>query len=190
MVDDTCSCRRSEDTKSNVHGRTLMDMVNGLHMPILNDMNCFLDTKRYTCYSASGGSSVVDYAMVHINDLRMIKEFWLGEKHIESNHLVFGLTLDICPKVKLVEGVVGTGTFCVNVDKKQACVGHLDSLSSTLTIGTWVDLRGAMLKIAIQIFGKPKTKHTHVKGLPCKKWFDDDFKVACRTLKALLEGQE
>ena len=81
-------------------------------MPILNGMKCFLDTKGYTCYSTSGGSSVVDYAMVHINDLCMIKEFLLGEKHLESDPLALGLTLDICPHVRLVEGVVGIGTFC------------------------------------------------------------------------------
>ena len=50
----------------------VMDMVNGLHMLILNGMKSFCDAKGYTCYLASGGSSVVDYAMVHINYLCMI----------------------------------------------------------------------------------------------------------------------
>ena len=56
-----------------------------------------------------------------------------------------------------MEGLVGTTTFHVNVDKKQTYDGHLDSLLSTLTISTWADLRDAMLNIAIEVFGKPKT---------------------------------
>ena len=79
----------------------------------------FPNAKEYTCYLASGGSSVVNYAMVHINDLCMIKEFWLGEKHLESDHLTLDLTLDICPHVGLVEDVVGTSAFCVNLDKNK-----------------------------------------------------------------------
>ena len=66
---DTHWCRNSKDIDTNTHGHALMDMVNGLHMPILNGMKCFLNIEGHTCYSASGGSSVVDYAMVHINDL-------------------------------------------------------------------------------------------------------------------------
>ena len=50
----------------------------------------------------------------------MIKEFWVGEKHLESNHPGLGLILDICPHVGLVDGVVGIGAFRVDVDKKQA----------------------------------------------------------------------
>lgn len=187
---DTCWYRHSEDTDTNAHGRALMDMVNGLHMPILNGMNCFPDTTGYTCYSASGGSSVVDYAMIHMDALCMIKEFWLGEKHPESDHLALGLTLDICYHVGSAEGAVGTGAFRVDVDKKQAYTGHLDSLLSNLTMNTWADLRDAMLNTAIEVFGKPKTNHKHVKGLPCKKWFDDECKVARRALKVLPEGQE
>ena len=87
-------------------------------MPILNGMNCFPNTKGYTCYSTSVGSSVVDYAMIHTNDLCMIKEFWLVEKHLESDHLALGLTLYICLHVNLVEGKVGNRAFYVDVDKK------------------------------------------------------------------------
>ena len=54
---DMCLCRHSEDTNTNAYSRALMDMVNGLHMPILNGVDYFPDTKGYTCYSASGGSS-------------------------------------------------------------------------------------------------------------------------------------
>ena len=101
---------------------------------------------------------------------------------------MLGLTLDICPHVELVEDVVGIGAFRVDVDKKQAYARHLDSLLSNLTIRTRADLRDAMLNTATEVFGKPKTNHKHVKGLPCKKWFDDECKVACRTLKALPKG--
>ena len=61
---------------------------------------------------------------------------------------------------------------------------------SNLIVSTWVDLRYAMLNPNLEVFGKPKTNHKHVKGLPRKKWFDDECKVACRTLKALPEGHK
>ena len=89
-----------------------------------------------------------------------------------------------------MEDVVGTSAFCVNVDKKQAYVGHLDSLLSNLTISTWADFKDAMLNIAIEVFEKPKTNHTHVKGLPCRKWFDDNYKLTRKTLKALPKGRK
>ena len=120
----------------------------------------------------------------------MLKDFWLGEKHLESNHLVLGLTLHICPHVGLEEVVVGTNTSSVNVDKKQAYTSYLDSLLSNLTISTWANLRDAMLNIATEVFGKPKANHKHVKGLLCKKWFDDECKVACKTLKSLQKGNK
>ena len=84
--------------------------------------------------------------------------------------------------------MVGIGAFCVNVDKKQAYLGHLGSLLSNLTISTLANLRDTMLNIAIEVFKKPKTNHKHIKGLPCKKWLDDECKVVHKTLKALLKG--
>ena len=84
-----------------------------------------------------------------------------------------------------MKGVVGTGTFRVDVDKKQANVGHLDSLLRALTISTWADLRDSMLNTTIEVFGKPKTNHKHAKGLPCKKWFDDTCKMARKQLKGI-----
>ena len=79
---DACWSRQSEDKDTNAYGHALMDMINGLHMPILNGTRCFPHTGGHTCYSASGGHSVVDYVMVHMNNLHIVKQ--LGEKHPES----------------------------------------------------------------------------------------------------------
>lgn len=53
--------RSSADEMINLHGRALRCMMNGMHMPILNGMKLFPRTNEMTCYSANGGSCVVDY---------------------------------------------------------------------------------------------------------------------------------
>ena len=111
---------------------------------------------------------VVDYAMIHMNDLCMVKEFWLGEKNSETDHLALGVTLDICYYVGHEEGTKGNGALRVDEDKKQVYAGHLDSFLSNLTTNTWADLRDAMLNTAVEVFGRPKGRLKNVRGMPCK----------------------
>ncbi|MCO5606659.1 hypothetical protein L7F22_060847 [Adiantum nelumboides] len=67
----------------------------------------------------------------------------------------------------------GTGAFRMDVNKKQAYAGELDSLMHNANGSIWVDLRDAILSAAEEALGKPKNNHKKVKGLLCKKWFDE-----------------
>lgn len=73
--------RISEHDLINAQGRALRCMMNGMHMPILNGMQLFPGTNGTTCFSASGGHSVLDYALAHVDALPDIKSFKIGEKH-------------------------------------------------------------------------------------------------------------
>ena len=50
---------------------------------------------------------------------------------------------------------------------------------------SWADLKTCMLQETQDVIGDKKRHHKAIKGLPCKKWFDDSYKTARKHLKGL-----
>lgn len=55
------------DDTVNQHGKALYGMVNGMYMPILNGMCLFPNTGGIPTVLQSGGSSVLDYVIAHMD---------------------------------------------------------------------------------------------------------------------------
>ena len=56
-------------------------------------MRLFPGTGKITCFSASGGQCVLNYALVHVNALPHITDFKIGSKWPESDHLPLWLSI-------------------------------------------------------------------------------------------------
>ena len=50
---------------------------------------------------------------------------------------------------------------------------------------SWADLKKCLLETVGEVIGNKKRHRKDVKGLPCKKWFDDQCKNARKKLKGL-----
>ena len=70
--------RASQDVMVNAQGRTLCNLMQGMHLLVLNGMHLFPHTQGYTCHTASDGHSVVDYALVHLKAIHIVNKFELG----------------------------------------------------------------------------------------------------------------
>ena len=71
--------RQSQDKTMNAQGRELCNLMDGMHLLVLNGMHLYPLTNEYTCHTANSGHSVVDYALVHINAMRWyVDNFELG----------------------------------------------------------------------------------------------------------------
>lgn len=176
------------DDMVNTHGQAL-SIVNGLHMPILNGMQLFLGTGGPTCYLARGGSSVLDYALAHLDTLCLIRNLKLEDKNRESDHIPLWITLDIWHSGEEERHAPGTTRFQVDSDKKDSYVQPLGmSLAKHMTV-TWDTLKDAILGAATIVFKKHGSRHgPHTKGLPHKKRFDEECKQARKKAKQLPHG--
>ena len=87
--------RTSSDPKVNAHGRALRSVMNGLHMLVLNGMKCFQKSDMATCFPASGGCSVLDLALVHVNTMGLMKGFSVEDKQPKSDHAPIVITMGV-----------------------------------------------------------------------------------------------
>eukprot|EP00249_Psilotum_nudum_P007164 c20359_g1_i1 orf=232-651(+) len=83
---DTIWHRCSEDKETNAHGRALEQLINGMHMLVMNGTTPYPQSKSYTCFPASGGSSIIDYALISLEAWHIIHNFTIGSKPPESDH--------------------------------------------------------------------------------------------------------
>eukprot|EP00249_Psilotum_nudum_P018178 c26677_g1_i1 orf=2-457(-) len=87
--------RNSEDKGMNQHGRALEQLVNGMQMIVINGTTPFPKSKSCTCFPASGGSSIIDYALINLEAWHLVHNFTLGEKTPNSDHIPLYAELNI-----------------------------------------------------------------------------------------------
>ena len=78
----------------NAQGRELCNLMDDMHLLVLNGMRLYPLTNEYTCHTANSGHNVVDYALVHINAMRYVNSFELGHRVPESDHVSVHMHLD------------------------------------------------------------------------------------------------
>ena len=90
-------------------------------------MHLFPSTSKITCFSPSRGHSVLNYALVHVNGLPIIKNFKIGSKWPYSDHLPLWLTLGVHIETHKQKIATTLGDFQVDLDKEKEYATTLDA---------------------------------------------------------------
>ena len=93
-----CKHRLNNDKVTNTYGRKLIDLCRNNEMAILNGrVRIDGNLNRSNCYTCIryNGSSVVDYVIAQIEALKIMTNFEVLEKLVESDHTPLSLTLEM-----------------------------------------------------------------------------------------------
>ena len=158
--------------------------MHGMHLVVLNGMHLFPHTHMYTCHTTSDGHSVVDYALVHVNTMQYVNRFELGHRIPESDHVDIHMHLDFDmdtpPPRQVTDGPQRMNDTHREIYKERAAfyMHHCLPLS-------WADLKKCLLDAANNVTSNKRKHRKGIKGLPCKKWFDEECNAAKKHLKGL-----
>ena len=174
--------RQSMDQNVNAQGRALGNLMDGMHLLALNGMRLYPHTKEFTCMTASGGSSVVDYALVQINAMKHVCQFELGCQMPESDHIPIHIHLDMEIHRRMpTSATFSTPRLRMNHEGiyKEKVAEQLHQYPPT----TWPELKKCMLSATLEVIGKKKRQRKPIKGMPHKAWFDTECKEARKRLR-------
>ena len=172
--------RQSADHMTNTQGKLMKYMLNGLHMLVLNGMACFKRCGEFTCYASSGGSSVVDLAIAHVDSMHIIDDFQLGEKRPESDHVPLYVQLKMWMTAPLTAPQYHALGYRLKEEKIEPYRQRVETLLKDVTPSDWASLKSILHQAAGEVFGPKSALKRGVRGLPCNRWYDEE----CRTMRA------
>ena len=200
-----CKHRLNNDKVTKTYGRKLIDLCRSNEMAILNGtVRIDGNLNRSNCYTCIryNGSSVVDYVIAQIEDLKIMTHFEVLEKLVESDHTPLSLTLEVVldkPRTEQRRGRDVPYYYKWNPGNKQA---FLEAFNATVTQNFYqeilcavadgktksdgiIDLFYDMILTGIQDNFR-KIGNNFKKDFPRNHWFYDE----CKQLKSLLKSNE
>lgn len=182
--------RCSQDKETNAHGDALMTLINGLQMIVLNGTCLFPSTKVPTCFPASGGQSVVDYALASIDAIHQVVGYEIGPKLPESDHTPLYLRMRMPHLAEVKTATAENWSFRMDTNKREQYEEALDALLKDMCRLDWNKMKEALFSTAQTVLGQRKNKRTCIKGLPCNRWFDEECKSTRSNIKHMPNGPE
>ena len=116
--------------------------------------------------------------------MQYVKKFDLGQRIPESNRIQLHMYLDFAMD-RPPQAQANHGPQRMTKKHKALCKERAALHRHQYPPLSWADLKTCMLQATKDVIGDKKKQCRAIRGLPCKKWFDDQCKNARKHLKEL-----